>query len=42
VREGVARNAGFVHDGRVDMVVFSLVPGDLRTSDVEGLEANLF
>ena len=29
VREGVARNAGYVHDGRVDMVVFSLIPGDL-------------
>lgn len=29
VREGVARNAGHVHDGRVDMVVFSLVPDDL-------------
>ena len=29
VREGVARNAGYVHDGRVDMVLFSLVPDDL-------------
>ncbi|MFF3946404.1 GNAT family N-acetyltransferase [Streptomyces sp. NPDC001902] len=28
-REGVLRNAGFVHTGRVDLVVFSLVPGDL-------------
>jgi RimJ/RimL family protein N-acetyltransferase len=28
-REGVARNAGFVQAGRVDLVVFSLVPGDL-------------
>ncbi len=28
-REGVARNAGFVHGGLVDLVVCSLVPGDL-------------
>lgn len=28
-QEGVARNAGFVHGGRVDLVVYSLVPGDL-------------
>jgi RimJ/RimL family protein N-acetyltransferase len=28
-REGVARNAGTVHGGRVDLVVWSLVPGDL-------------
>jgi len=40
VREGVARNAGYVHDGRVDMVVFSLVPDDLRMSDVEDLEGD--
>ncbi|HEY8882679.1 MAG TPA: GNAT family protein [Dermatophilaceae bacterium] len=32
VREGVARNAGYVHDGRVDMVLFSLVPDDLQRS----------
>ncbi|MDN5796337.1 MAG: GNAT family N-acetyltransferase [Intrasporangium sp.] len=30
VREGVARNAGHVHAGRVDTAVWSLVPGDLR------------
>jgi ribosomal-protein-serine acetyltransferase len=30
VREGVARNAGYVHGGRVDLVLFSLVPEDLR------------
>ena len=30
VREGVARNAGYVHDGRVDMVLFSLIPDDLQ------------
>lgn len=30
-REGVARNAGFVHAGRVDLVIYSLVPGDLLT-----------
>ncbi|MGW3269152.1 GNAT family N-acetyltransferase [Streptomyces sp. NPDC001056] len=29
-REGVLRNAGFVHDGRVDLVLFSLLPDDLR------------
>ena len=29
-REGVLRNAGYVNDGRVDMVVYSLVRGDLR------------
>lgn len=29
---GVARNAGYVHNGRVDMVLFSLVPDDLETS----------
>ncbi len=30
VREGVARNAGFTHAGRVDLVVFSLTPLDLQ------------
>ena len=34
VREGVARNAGYVHDGRVDLVLFSLVPDDLRAPDI--------
>ncbi|MFJ1751593.1 GNAT family N-acetyltransferase [Kitasatospora sp. NPDC088134] len=29
-REGILRNAGFVHAGRVDLVLFSLVPEDLR------------
>jgi precorrin-6Y C5,15-methyltransferase (decarboxylating) len=29
VREGVARNAGILHDARVDMVLYSLVPDDL-------------
>ncbi|WP_431032467.1 GNAT family N-acetyltransferase [Streptomyces sp. P6-2-1] len=28
VREGVLRNAGRVHEGRVDLVGYSLVPGD--------------
>ncbi|MFE1320040.1 GNAT family N-acetyltransferase [Kitasatospora phosalacinea] len=28
-REGILRNAGYVHGGRVDLFVFSLVPGDL-------------
>jgi len=26
--EGVARNAGIVHDGRVDLAVYSMIPGD--------------
>jgi ribosomal-protein-serine acetyltransferase len=34
VREGVARNGGYVHDGRVDLVLFSLVPDDLQRSDL--------
>ncbi|HEU5356402.1 MAG TPA: GNAT family protein [Actinocrinis sp.] len=29
VREGVARNSGFTHDGQQDMVMFSLIPADL-------------
>jgi RimJ/RimL family protein N-acetyltransferase len=28
-REGVARNAGFTHAGRVDLVIYSLTPADL-------------
>ena len=32
VREGVARNAGYVHDSRVDLVVYSMVPDDLVNS----------
>lgn len=32
VREGVARNAGLVHGGRVDLVVYSLVRDDLQWS----------
>jgi RimJ/RimL family protein N-acetyltransferase len=28
-REGIARNAGFTNAGRVDLVVFSLIPSDL-------------
>jgi RimJ/RimL family protein N-acetyltransferase len=31
-REGVARNAGFTNDGRVDLVVFSLIRSDLDQS----------
>jgi RimJ/RimL family protein N-acetyltransferase len=27
--EGVARSAGYVHEGRVDLVVYSLVRSDL-------------
>ena len=27
--EGVARNAGIVHDGRVDLAIYSMIPSDL-------------
>jgi RimJ/RimL family protein N-acetyltransferase len=27
--EGVARNAGVIHDGRVDLAIYSMIPGDL-------------
>ena len=30
-REGVARNAGFTNTGRVDLVVYSLIPTDVET-----------
>ena len=29
-REGIARNAGFIHTGRVDLAIFSMVKGDLN------------
>ncbi|WP_405940262.1 GNAT family N-acetyltransferase [Streptomyces sp. NBC_00726] len=29
-REGILRNAGFVHTGRVDLVLFSLLPDDFE------------
>jgi RimJ/RimL family protein N-acetyltransferase len=29
VHEGVLRNAGSIHAGRVDLIVYSLIPGDL-------------
>lgn len=32
-REGIARNAGFTNDGRVNLVVFSLIPSDLAEPD---------
>lgn len=31
VREGVARNKGITHTGRVDLVAYSLVPADLTS-----------
>lgn len=30
VREGVARNGGYTHDGQVDMVLFSMIPSDIE------------
>jgi RimJ/RimL family protein N-acetyltransferase len=27
-REGILRSAGFVHDGRVDLIVYSFIAGD--------------
>ena len=39
-REGVARNAGYLHDGRVDMVLFSLVRDDLETSAARQVRAD--
>jgi RimJ/RimL family protein N-acetyltransferase len=30
-REGIMRNAGFIHAGRVDLVLFSLTPNDLKS-----------
>ena len=36
VREGIARNACCVNGGRMDMVLFSLVPDDLLTSGNPG------
>jgi RimJ/RimL family protein N-acetyltransferase len=32
-REGVMRNAGYIHAGRVDLVLFSLTPADLVEHD---------
>lgn len=28
VREGIARNAGFTNNGRVDLIIYSKIPGD--------------
>ena len=33
-REGVARNAGFTNAGRIDLVVYSIIPADLAMKDV--------
>ncbi|GAA4581758.1 hypothetical protein GCM10023176_62630 [Micromonospora coerulea] len=30
-REGIMRNAGFIHAGRVDLVLFTLTPDDLKS-----------
>ncbi|MGI5254893.1 GNAT family N-acetyltransferase [Actinacidiphila glaucinigra] len=38
-REGVLRDAGFVHTGRVDLVVFSLVRGDLAAAPADDRSA---
>jgi adenosylcobyric acid synthase len=37
-REGIARNAGYLHDSRVDLVVYSMVRDDLPTSLGESSE----
>jgi RimJ/RimL family protein N-acetyltransferase len=37
VREGVARNAGFVHAGRVDLEIWSLIPADLGLSTAQSV-----
>jgi RimJ/RimL family protein N-acetyltransferase len=34
-REGVARNAGFMHAGRVDLEIWSLIPADVGASTAE-------
>ena len=39
VREGVARNAGHVHAGRVDLVVYSLTRADLGLEQQPGQPA---
>jgi ribosomal-protein-serine acetyltransferase len=31
IREGIARNAGFIHTGRVDLVIYSMVKGGIGT-----------
>lgn len=36
-REGIARSAGFTNDGRVDLVVFSLIPSDLDRAQTRTL-----
>ena len=35
-REGIMRNAGFIHAGRVDLVLFSLTPDDLTSQHDHG------
>ncbi|MFU8876451.1 GNAT family N-acetyltransferase, partial [Micromonospora sp. SL4-19] len=40
-REGIMRNAGFIHAARVDLVLFSLTPDDLKSqSDQDQRGAN--
>jgi RimJ/RimL family protein N-acetyltransferase len=36
VREGVLRNAGITRFGQVDMVIYGLVPGDLKPTSEQG------
>lgn len=39
-REGILRNAGFVHTGRVDLILFSLLPNDLTVTSKRGLASS--
>jgi RimJ/RimL family protein N-acetyltransferase len=36
VREGILRNAGSTRSGQVDMVMYSLIPGDIETGIIHG------
>lgn len=40
-QEGIMRNAGFTHTGRVDLVLFSLTPQDLAGLEPTGSDAGI-